>query len=191
MPHQVKSKSEFTLVPLTTERINIVESWLGLKGNGRLESYFTNPVNDPKVLEYIKNMLFQEVVSQQGHETAKIAVRNYMKVNEQAAKLLEDCYYDLVSDLYSQIDRAIANQNAIRLGLNYAIYEGGLTTFSRNFCKEHNGKVYTREEIAAFKPETNLPNYNPFQDIGGIGCRHHLNWVSYSIAMVYRPDLKK
>jgi hypothetical protein len=93
--------------------------------------------------------------------------------------------------LYSQIDRSTANQNAIKLGLNYAIYEGGLTANSREFCKEHNGKVVTREEIEAFSPqEAPFPDYNPIQDLGGIGCRHYLNWVSKTLAQVYRPDLK-
>jgi hypothetical protein len=123
----------------------------------------------------MKKLLLQEYISQQGYEATKKAVRKYIKENPEKVELLEDSYFDLVSDIYSQIDRATANQNAIKLGLNYAIYEGGLTVTSRDFCKDHNGKVYTRDEIMTFNPTTAQPNYNPIQDMGGIGCRHHLN----------------
>jgi hypothetical protein len=179
------------LIPLNADIQSLIEGWLGLNGNGRLENYFTHSSNDLSLLEDMKKLLFQEFISQQGYETTKKAVRKYIKENAEKAEVLQDSYYDLVSDMYSQIDRAVANQNAIKLGLDYAIYEGGLTSTSRDFCKDHNGKVYTRDEIMAFNPNADLPNYNPIQDMGGIGCRHHLNWISYSVAAIFRPDLKR
>jgi hypothetical protein len=184
--------SQAELIPLTSEIKSLVANWLGLNGKGQLECYFPTSVNDKTLLEDMQKLLFQEVISQQGHSTAKKAVKKYIDENKEKAEVLEDCYLDFTYDMYSQIDRAIANQFALKLGLNYAIYEGGLTATSRNFCKEHNGNTYTREEIEAFNPvEAILPNYNPIQDMGGIGCRHHLNWISYSVAVIFRPDLRK
>jgi len=191
MLNQYNDELHAKLIPLSAEIQSLIEGWLGLNGNGRLENYFTHSSNDPSLLEDMKKLLFQGFISQQGYDTTKKAIRKYIKENVGKAEVLEDSYYDLVSDMYSQIDRAIANQNALKLGLNYAIYEGGLTNTSRDFCKDHNGKVYTRDEIMAFKPETNLPNYNPIQDMGGIGCRHHLNWIPHTVAAILRPDLKR
>ncbi len=76
--------------------------------------------------------------------------------------------------------------------MDYAIYEGGLIKTSRPFCKKHEGNVYTRDEIAAFDPKEAIPpNYNPFVDMGGYGCRHYYSWVPRAVAIMLRPDLKE
>lgn len=75
----------------------------------------------------------------------------------------------------------------------YAIYSGGLTSDSRPFCEERNGKVYTRAEIETWRDlewEQKPQNYNPFKDLGGDGCRHKLDWISKQLAEILRPDLK-
>lgn len=182
------------LQPIQPQVKSLVESWLGLKGNGALEGngYLAKTISDPRILGELKQFALKAVVGQQGYKDTLQAVKTFIDGNKQSAGLLEKYHRNFVYDTYSQIDRAAAGVYSQKLGLDYAIYEGGLIKTSRKFCKDKNGKVFTREEIAMFKPKEAIPdNYNPFQDLGGYGCRHHLNWVSYALAVALRPDLKK
>jgi hypothetical protein len=182
------------LVPIQSQVKTLMESWLGLKGNGALEGngYLAKTISDPRILGDLKDFALKAVVGQQGYKDTLKGVKTFIDGNKDTAGLLEKYHRNFVYDTYSQVDRATSGVFADKIGLDYAIYEGGLIKTSRKFCKEHNGKVYTREEIAAFLPTEGIPpNYNPFQDLGGYGCRHHLNWISYAIAVVFRPDLQK
>lgn len=180
------------LIPINATVKEFMQSWLGLKGNGALEGngYLQKTVSDTKVLNELKNLALRAVVGQQGHDAMRAEVKQFIEGNQQTAGLLQKYYRNFVYDTYSQVDRAAAQVYADKLKLNYAIYEGGLIKTSRKFCIERNGKVFTREEIAAFDPkEAKQPNYNPFTDLGGFGCRHHLNWIPYTVAVIMRPDL--
>lgn len=172
--------------------MELVKSWLGLKGNGALEGngYLQKTISDPRVLGELKNFGLRAVAGQQGYKDTLQAVKGFIDGNKDSAGLLEKYHRNFVYDTYSQIDRATSGIFADKLGLDYAIYEGGLIKTSRKFCKERNGKVFTRAEIAQMKPKEAIPdNYNPFQDMGGYGCRHHWNWISRALAVMLRPDL--
>lgn len=180
------------LAPLKTQVVDLVQSWLGLKGNGLLEGngYLQKTISDPRVLGDLKRFALNSVMNQQGYKATLQNVKTFIDGNKATSGLLEKYSRNFVYDTYSQVDRAASGIFADKLGLNYAIYEGGIIKTSRQFCIDHNGNVYTREEIANFDPpEAKQPNYNPFQDLGGFGCRHHLNWISYAIAVQLRPDL--
>lgn len=172
--------------------MELMKSWLGLKGNGALEGngYLQKTISDPRVLGDLKNFALRAVVGQQGYKDTLAGVKGFIDGNKDTAGLLEKYHRNFVYDTYSQVDRATSGIFADKLGLDYAIYEGGIIKTSRKFCREHNGNVYTRNEIANFDPVVAIPHpYNPFQDLGGYGCRHHLNWISRAIAIMLRPDL--
>lgn len=180
------------LNPIKPQAKSLIESWLGLKGNGWLEGngYLAKTISDPKVLGELKNFALRAVMGQQGYQSTLAATKEFIMGNKPGAGLLERYYRNFVYDTYSQVDRATAEVYATKLKMDYAIYEGGLIKTSRKFCKEHNGNVYTRDEIANFDPsEAVPPNYNPFTDMGGYGCRHHYNWIPFSVAVLIRPDL--
>lgn len=180
------------LQPIKPVVLELVQSWLGLKGNGALEGngYLQKTISDPRVLGDLKNFALRAVTGQQGYKDTLNGVKAFIDGNKDTAGLLEKYHRNFVYDTYSQVDRATSGIFADKLGLDYAIYEGGLIKTSRKFCKTHNGNVYTREEIAQFQPTEAIPEpYNPFQDLGGYGCRHHLNWISRAIAILLRPDL--
>jgi len=182
------------LAPLQAVALDMVQSWLGTKGNGWLQGngYLAKTISDPKILGELKNLAVRAVIGQQGYEATKKVVQEFIQGNKQTAGLLERYSRNFVYDTYSQVDRATASVYADKLKMDYAIYEGGLIKTSRKFCRDHNGKVYTREEILNFDPKTGIPdNYSPITDLGGYGCRHHLNWIPYAAAVVFRPDLKK
>lgn len=180
------------VIPIQAQAVEVIKSWLGIKGNGWLQGngYLSKTINDPKTLSDLKDLGLRAVIGQQGYEATKSAVKLFIDGNPQTAGALQKYYRNFVYDIYSQVDRTTAMIYADKLKLDYAIYEGGLIKTSRKFCRERNGKVFTRDEISVMDPKVGIPdNYNPFTDMGGYGCRHHWNWIPYSLAIVFRPDL--
>lgn len=179
------------LIPINKVVVSFMESWLGINGkNPIINGYLLKTVNDPKVLGQLKDFALTAVVGQQGYQDTLQGARDFIDGNRASAGLLDKYVRNFVYDTFSQVDRASAGIYATKLGMDYAIYEGGLIKTSRKFCKEHNGNVYTRDEIMAFDPKEAIPaNYNPETDLGGFGCRHHLNWIPYAVAVILRPDL--
>lgn len=96
-------------------------------------------------------------------------------------------------DIYSQYQRAGANELRKELGLVFATFEGDLIDTSREWCEEQLNKVFHESEIEAWTLETwkgkNETNYNPFIDVGGYNCRHQLRWISKELAKRLRPDI--
>jgi hypothetical protein len=96
-------------------------------------------------------------------------------------------------DLFQKIDRAANLVYADRLGLNYAIYSGTVMDTTRHFCEQRVNRVFSRKEIESWK---NLNwqgkiqiGYDPYLDLGGFNCRHHLSFISNEIAQTLRPDI--
>lgn len=101
-------------------------------------------------------------------------------------------------DSFQQYDRQLQKGIAEDLGMNYAIYQGGLIKTSREFCVIRNDKVFHKDEIAQFGTSADKYGgykdkatgefdgkskpYNPFIDAGGWNCRHHYGWISDELA---------
>ena len=132
------------------------------------------------------------VYGQEGWEATRKSLAKLIEGDQNNLGALQKYHRNFTYDLYSQIDRATAKTYADDLGFEFAIYEGGLIETSREFCKDHNGNVYHKSEIEDFDPKVaKQPDYNPFTDLGGYGCRHHLNWIPTSLALAMRPDASK
>ena len=109
-------------------------------------------------------------------------------------------------DIYQQQDRKTQLNMANDLGLQFAIYGGGLIVTSRDFCEVRNAKVFHKSEIEMFGTSADKyggysnksagefqgkpPAYNPLTDEGGYNCRHSYSWVSDETAIQMRPDAK-
>lgn len=107
--------------------------------------------------------------------------------------IAEKYYSRWTHDIYSQYQRVGANEVRKKIGLRFAIYQGGLIETSRPFCEERNGNVYSEKEIEEWinldfdgRPQV---GYNPIADLGGYNCRHRLDWISDELAKSKRPDL--
>ena len=172
---------------------DFMKGWLGIQGNvvepnGYIEKLVAN---DPAKIA-LKNTAMKIVIGQEGFENAKKQIKTLIDGNGDSMGALEKHHKNFAFDLYSQIDRATAKTIATDLGFVFAIYEGGLVERSREFCIEHAGKIYHIDEIKAFKPKKAIPpNYNPFTDLGGFSCRHHLNFVSNALAKAMGKDVEK
>ena len=172
---------------------DFMKGWLGIKGdvvepNGYLDKLIAN---DPAKIA-VKNTAMKVVIGQEGFENAKKQFQKLIDGNKDTLGAFEKHQRNFAFDLYSQIDRATSDTIRADLGFVFAIYEGGLIETSRIFCEEHNGNVYHISEIKDFNPtEAKPPNYNPITDLGGYGCRHHLNWISTALAKAMGKDVNK
>lgn len=184
---------ETNLVPYQKGVTESVNAWLGLtsKGDIKANGYIDTLLKDPTIKNEIRNQVVDAVVSQKGYNSMKEGVKEFILGKpEEKTGAMQRYYRNFVYDTFSHVDRANGQIMAEGLGFEHAIYEGGVIKTSRVFCRERNGKVFTREEIAAFDPKVaKPPGYNPFLDLGGYGCRHHLNWIPEALALVLRPDL--
>jgi hypothetical protein len=179
---------------IMTDTKTQIGDWLGITKRGGLveNGYLNRLLTDPTIRNTVRDSAFKSVVSQKGFFETKADLKNYIQGNPGQTGALQKYYRNFVFDTFSQVDRTQAKIFADKLGFNYAIYEGGLIETSRPFCKARNGKVFTREEIEKFDPpEAKQPNYNAFTDLGGYGCRHHLNWVPDAVAFALRPELRQ
>lgn len=111
------------------------------------------------------------------------------------------------SDTFSQADRALQGLAADELGLEAALYQGGLIASSRPFCKIRNGKVFLRSEIEKMGTKADTYGgytskkdgefsgkpaaYTPLVDAGGYSCRHAWHFVSNVVALSLRPELRE
>jgi hypothetical protein len=182
------------LVPIKDSVNTLLKTWLGIEpatGNIKPNGYLDILVKDATVKNAIMDMVVRQISGGSGYKETKAAVKDFIIGNPGKTGALNKYYRNFVYDAFSQIDRATSQTYADGLGLDYAIFEGGLIKTSRQWCKEHNGKVYTRAEIADFDPgdANKQPGYNPFTDLGGYGCRHHLNWIPKALAVAMRPEL--
>lgn len=181
------------LVPINAEVQTTLNTWLGVGDGGKLveNGYLSTLIQDATVKNQIRDFMVRAVVGGSGLMETRQALKQTIVGDKQNAGALQKYYRNFVYDTFSQVDRTAAKITADKLKLRFAIYEGGLIETSRKFCKDKNGKVFSREEIADFDPkEAKPPNYNPFTDLGGYGCRHHLNWIPDALAFILRPELK-
>lgn len=172
---------------------DFMKGWLGIQGNvvepnGYIEKLVAN---DPAKIA-LKNTAMKIVIGQEGFENAKKQIKTLIDGNKDSMGALEKHHKNFAFDLYSQIDRATSDVIRNDLGFEFAIYEGGIIETSRIFCEEHDGKIYHISEIKKFNPkEAKPPNYNPITDLGGYGCRHHLNWISKALARAMGKDVSQ
>lgn len=191
---------EAQLLPIKKRVMSNVTEWLGIDGDkktAKVNGYLDTIIKNSDFKTKIKDMSLKAVYGQQGWFDTRNNFQQWLQplpskgTNDDVGRM-KQYYRNYTFDLYSQIDRGTALTYANDLGFEFAVYEGGLIKTSRKFCKEHNGKVFHKTEIQEFKLEEAIPpNYNPFVDLGGYGCRHHLNWIPTSLAFIMRSDAEE
>lgn len=183
------------LNPISKNIESFVASWLGISSKGKIKrnGYLDILIENVQVRNEVKDFAMRTVMRQEGWMSAKSNLKDLLQGGKtMETGRMQQYYRNFVYDTYSQVDRASAKIYADELNFNFAVYEGGIIKTSREFCKEHNGKIYHRKEIEKFNPKVaKQKNYNPFTDLGGYACRHHLNWIPDSLALVMRPEAKK
>lgn len=156
---------------------------------GYFESLFTSRDTAQRVARAVNQAILQKV-------TLKDFQRDFkaLFVGKDGSGMLERHWKTNSFDLYQRLDRTANLLYADELGLNWAVYSGTLEEDSRPFCIARVNRVYNREQIAAWeklqfngKPKY---SYDPFTDLGGHNCRHHLSWISEGLAQGLKAKQK-
>ena len=187
---------------------------LGLEGGKIVRGGFLESVlqNQSLGLE-LKNFMARAITSQSPMKDFTAGMSRIITGAGEKAGGYEKQFERFAYDLYNQYDAAYNLNVANEFGMNHFIYQGGLIKDSRDFCREHNDRVWTREEaelwpdwtpskamfITDFKQKDldavpsylAYPGYEPLIDRGGYNCRHMLGWIDEGLAKELRPDLKK
>lgn len=182
------------LTSLNKQAVDFIDLWLGIgeRGGVKKNGYLKTIIQDATVRNQVKDIAVKTVIGRKGWQESKSEIQDFIIGNKNKTGAFERYYRNFVYDMFSQVDRTISDVYAEKLDLNFAIYEGGIIKTTREFCRKRNGKVFHRSEIEEFDPETaRPPNYNPITDLGGYGCRHHLNWIPNQLAISMRPEAKQ
>lgn len=165
---------------------------------GYLQSIFDS--DDPVI--QLKVAALRAIVTKRSLVDFKKDLEILMKGRDDTPGILEKHYGTHLYDVFQQYDREVGRLLAERLGLKYAIYQGGLIKTSRPFCIERNDKVFTVDEISKFGSSKDKYEgyedktsgyfrgkpliYNPFVDLGGYNCRHQLDYISNELGAILR-----
>ena len=112
----------------------------------------------------------------------------------QNKKIVQKYFSRWTYDIYNQYERIGANEVRKRLGLVFAMYEGGEIETTRSVCENRNGQVFHITEIEKWSEDDwegkNEIGYNPIIDLGGYNCRHRLRWITKETAAILRPEIR-
>lgn len=170
---------------------------LGIKQNGNRVTIAKNSFLD-QITKFetpylaIRNLSTQAIAQGMSIENFKRLIKTEIKPDGKYGKVKHH-FKTIASDVFSRHDRNVQLKYANELDFKTFIYEGGTIESTRQFCRDRNDKVFTREEAEAWKSidwdGKNEP-YNPLTDMGGHNCRHFTSWIGKKEAIRRRPDLK-
>ena len=155
--------------------------------------YFHKLFTSSFVADNVAQMVNRAIASRMSLKVFRQTFKSVL-VGKPGEGMLERYFAVNTFDLFQRVDRSVQLGYAEKLGLDNAIYSGTLIKTSRPFCEARVGKVFSREEIAAWadlefdgKPKI----YDPFTDCGGFSCRHHLSWISNELAAIMAKNASK
>lgn len=207
------TKKKFDSVVSNTNKLMAARLGINETGEVKTGGFLDSFVTDRTLLTELKQITIKNVTGQQSLADFKKSLKDKIVGNDEVSGGFEKYYRTFAYDLYQEYDRAYGKQMATEFGMDYAIYQGGLIKDSRDFCRDHEDHVYTREEIADFGKWTyakaknittfndpgsqtgtpsyidKFPDYDAFVHCGGFNCRHQLSWITKSAALRLRPDL--
>ncbi len=186
-----------------------IQQRIGITKGGEMieDGFIERFVTDETIKNRIKEATFNAVTGGTSLKDFTKQLKEYVTGDDKVMGAFEKHYKTFAYDQYQQMDNIAGKLFANEMGLRCAIYQGGLIRDSRAFCMERNGKVFTKEEIAKFGTSEDIYGgydnkgkgefqgkskpYNPSVDLGGYNCRHKLHWITDTLAIRLRPDLRE
>jgi hypothetical protein len=160
--------------------------------NPTQDGFFDLFIRDTSIQQQAKKTAYQLQKSGKGANEFAETLRGIIEGDPGQTGAYERHFNRYVYDTYQQADAEIQEQYAKKLDLQAALYSGGTVRDSRPFCKERNGKVWLRSEIAAWNDEiwAGKIKDGPVEvNRGGYNCRHHYSWITNKMALRRREDL--
>lgn len=177
---------------------DLLRSKLGLTDKMDLKpgGYVQSVIEDTTVQNGLRNVIARSI-NEGGHfGSLRTNIRNYLAGTEDSQGALTRQAEGQLFDTLMEADRASDLAFANQLGLEGAVYVGGLIETTRRFCCELDTKAWTRDEMAAMNKLANEgKKWNGYKgDVevycGGWNCRHGWRWVGTSALLRMRPDLE-
>jgi hypothetical protein len=172
-----------------------VDKNLGLNPDGSLRQngFIDKALNSEKLQQTFIKEINTALKGNPDVSVLKDRIQTFIVGNDVQNGLLQRHYNTLAKDLLITIDRTNGNLFADQLGLKDFIFGGGLIKTSRAFCLKCNGKMFNTDQAKQWKDllgKSNGPvwdesrdgKYIPTEQMGGLGCRHVADWITYDIA---------
>jgi hypothetical protein len=190
----------------------VMRERIGVKASGEMikGGWMSSLIQDTTVLKGVKSIVFKSVIAQSKFSDTLKNLQDYIQGTPESGGAYEKYMKNSLYDVFQQHDAAYSQSIATTLELKYFLYEGGLVKDSRDFCREHNGHVYSTEDaegwstwvpadsihISEFKQKDEYsipsylgyPDYNPLIDRGGYNCRHFLSYISDELAKKWKEE---
>lgn len=172
---------------------------LGLKDGVIEEGYFNDILKDTTIKKDVRSYIIKQSRNKALTNEVRAELKQVIQGFNGQLGLFEKFYTQTdrvgstIFDVYQRADRIAQQSFAESIGLQAAIYEGGLIGGSRDFCKERNGKIFLKSEIkkwSALDFQGKPKSYDPMVDLGGYRCRHFWGWVGNETAMRLDPTLR-
>lgn len=176
---------------------------LGLTKDGKIQnkSFLDKLIKDETLKKQIKKTVLKSVTGKKPVAELVKELTKQISGNQNVRGGLVRHFDQFIRDTYTQFDSTSAKVYATGLGMQAFIYQGGKITSSRCFCEKRDGKVLTIDESEGWVNILNKDcgpiwnektdgKYIPTTMRGGYECRHSLDFISNSLAIHLRPDLK-
>lgn len=200
----------FTTGKSQTEQIKaqvdeVMKNRIGLTQDNKLAKggFLDSFVKDDRLRDYLKQYTYRAVTGGAPYKDFLRGLTVIIQGAPQQDSMLSKHFKSFAFDTFAQFDASTGNQWRQKLNLRAALYSGGLIENSREFCIKNNDKVFTIEEMEAWKDRPDLPRtkeekrvghtigYIGYVDRGRWFCRHQINWISKQLAIRLRPELKE
>ncbi len=175
---------------LNRQIVNKMNAIVGVNGNNN--GVLQNLLDPSFIGKSIESNLMKSVSTNTTIAEAQKALKLEITGDGKRLGICEKFYYEEAHDTFSEYERTSKDNFAMKLDLNYAVYQGGLIRDSRPFCVERNGKVYSRETIESWNDtdwKGKKKDNNIIVDAGGYNCRHYYDWITYEMAKRLDPDI--
>jgi hypothetical protein len=149
-------------------------------------------IRDTSIQQQAKKAAYQLQYTGKGPKEFAETLHRIIEGDEGQTGAYEKHFNRYVYDTYQQADAEVQELYAKKLELQAALYSGGTVRDSRPFCKERNGKVWIRAEIASWNDLNwggKIPEGAVEINRGGYNCRHHFSWITNKMALARRSDL--
>lgn len=176
------------------ERFMYKRIGLNTKGELSKDGYLDRLIKDNSLRRKVKEETYKAVTSGKKFENYVKDIKRIVVGDEKINGGLVQHFNTYALDTYNQFNRTSSKLFAQKLELRAFVYQGGLIKSSRPFCKKKDGRVYTTDEAQKWAREDfqgKPANYDPLVDCGGYNCRHSLDYISNSLAIRMRPELKE
>lgn len=190
---------------ITQGSADYIRSKIGLDAEGNLKpgGYLQELAEDTTIRNELRRIMATAVEGEVDLQGLRRQLRNYLQGTPELQRIegepvpakpgaLEKRFDKEAFDTLQEADRNVNLRMSDKLGLQFAVYRGGIIERTRRWCCERNDKVWTRDEMETFN-DSDWPGKKGDCEIfgGGHRCRHVWMFIATTRGLKARPDIKE